>query len=359
MIPQKTDRLLKVGILGCGPIAQFAHLEACQKAKNIDLYAICDVAEDLVLRLAAFYQPKKTYLNYEKMLEDADLEAVIIATADAFHIEATLMAIEAGKHVLVEKPLGMDIDSCEALMKLQENSKVKVQVAHMKRFDPGIAYAQKFVQEEIGELIALKAWYCDSSQRYDATDSLHPVHIHSNASKKPSVNPKADLEKYYMLAHGSHLLDTAYFLAGEIKNVQARLVEKEGIYNWFIDTEFENGCNGHLDLTVAIRADWHEGFHIYGTEGSVFAKTYNPWYYKPTEVQCYSEKKKLFSQPLDNNANFYKLQLESFADYIFGNSKQIGTNLKEGLHSVRGMLAIAQSVATGQRIYLKDVKGAL
>ena len=49
---KKRERRLRVGVLGCGPIAQFAHFESCQKARNADLYAICDVAADLVERMA-------------------------------------------------------------------------------------------------------------------------------------------------------------------------------------------------------------------------------------------------------------------------------------------------------------------
>lgn len=304
MIPLKEERLLRVGVLGCGPIAQFAHLEACQKARNACLYAICDVAADLLDRLSPFYAPEKIYTDYDTMLADPEIELIIIATADAFHVEAARKAIAAGKHVLVEKPLGLDLNACLQLEKELAASNVCFQVAHMKRFDPGIAFAKRFIDEELGEIVAIKAWYCDSSQRYPATDSLHPVDIKSVHSRQPSENPKADLVNYYMLAHGSHLVDTAYFLAGEMISVQAKLVQKAGIYSWFIDTEFANSCNGHLDLTVAIRGDWHEGFHIYGTEGSVFGKTYNPWYYKPSEVQCYSEKTKQYTQPLDNNANF-------------------------------------------------------
>ena len=224
MIPQKENRLLKVGVLGCGPIAQFAHLEACKKARNASLYAICDVAEDLVQRLGTYYQPHKTYTDYDAMLADPELEAVVIATADSFHVEATEKALLAGKHVLVEKPFGLDLGQCLVLKSLAEKTELFVQVAHMKRFDPGIAFAQQFVKEELGEMIALKAWYCDSSQRYEATDSLHPVHLISDQTKKPLKNPKADLEKYYMRAHGSHLVDTAFFQ--DLKIMHNHLLQK-------------------------------------------------------------------------------------------------------------------------------------
>ena len=94
------------------------------------------------------------------------------------------------------------------------------------------------------------------------------------------ADPKADLQRYYMLAHGSHLVDTARFFCGEIVSVDARLTQRYGAYCWFVATEFANGAVGHLDLTVSVRMDWHEGVQIYGQHGSVLAKTHNPWLFK-------------------------------------------------------------------------------
>src|SRR5512147_1714465 len=112
---KKDSRLLRIGILGCGPISQFAHFDACRKSRNVELYAICDVAEDLLTKMAAVHGPKKTYGNYDQMLADPEVEAVIIATADQFHVPFCLKAIAAGKHVLVEKPLGTSVEECEEL----------------------------------------------------------------------------------------------------------------------------------------------------------------------------------------------------------------------------------------------------
>ncbi len=81
----KDDRCLRIGILGCGPIAQFAHLDACRKAKNAELYAICDLADDLRERMAASISPRRL-CHYDAMLADPQVEAVIIAIADQFHV---------------------------------------------------------------------------------------------------------------------------------------------------------------------------------------------------------------------------------------------------------------------------------
>ena len=61
---RKEDRLLRVGVLGCGPIAQFAHFDACRKARNAELYAICDLAPDLLSKMAAQHEPKVAYETF-------------------------------------------------------------------------------------------------------------------------------------------------------------------------------------------------------------------------------------------------------------------------------------------------------
>ena len=64
---RKEERLLNVGILGCGLISQAAHLIGCTKARNIKLQAICDVSEELRDKMAAVYQPERVYADYEQM----------------------------------------------------------------------------------------------------------------------------------------------------------------------------------------------------------------------------------------------------------------------------------------------------
>ena len=149
-------------MLGCGPISQFAHFEACRKARNATLYAICDAAEDLIERMAAVHDPRITYTDYKAMLADPNVEAVIIGVADQFHVPAAIKALEVGKHVLVEKPMGVNVEECEDLRERVRASGLVLQIGTEKRFDPGIALAHRFIREEMGEMLTFKAWYCDS-----------------------------------------------------------------------------------------------------------------------------------------------------------------------------------------------------
>ena len=354
---RKQDRRLKLGILGCGPIAQFAHFESAVKARNTDLHAICDIADDLVQRMGDTYQPTHRFHDYDAMLADLELDAVIIATSDGFHVPASLRALAAGKHVLCEKPLGTAVEEVEELAAAVKKSGLVLQVGHMKRFDPGLEAARDFVRDGMGQQLAFKAWYCDSTHRYTMTDAVQPLPILSAQSRKPTSNPKADLRRYYMLAHGSHLVDTARFLCGDLLEVNARLNERFGAYSWFVDVVFANGCMGHLDLTVAVRDDWHEGLTLYGENGSITAKTYNPWYYKSSDVEIFHEKDATYRRPLGADGHFYRRQLEGFADAVLDRAPMLGADVMDGVASVRAMAAIAQSVRENRSVRIADVKG--
>jgi predicted dehydrogenase len=354
---RKDRRLLRVGVLGCGPISQFAHFESAQKARNAHLAAVCDADEGLAQRFGGFYEADRVYLDYDAMLADPEVEAVVIGISDAFHVPASIKALEAGKHVLCEKPISVSVEEADALAEVVARTGKVLQIGHMLRFDPGIESAKAFVDGEMGELLALKAWYCDSTHRYTMTDAVQPMPRPGTRVLRPSGDPKADKRRYFMLAHGSHLADLARYLGGPIRAVDARLAEKFGAHCWFVAVEFENGAVGHLDLTVAVRMDWHEGFEIYGQNGSVTARTFNPWYYKSSDVEIFHEKDATTTRVLGADGHFYRRQLEGFAEAALGTGPMRGAGIEDGQASTRAMVAIARSARTGRPVALADVAG--
>lgn len=356
---EKESRLLRIGVVGAGPIAQAAHFESCRRARNAELYAICDVAEDLLSKMSVIHQPRVTYTDYERMLADPAIEAIIVATADQYHGSMTLMALAAGKHVLVEKPLAVSIEECQTLETAVYDSGRVLQIGTMKRFDPAIAFAHDFIQAEIGQILALKAWYCDSTYRYIETDNLQPIPVTSDQIRRPAGNPKADKKRYYLLGHASHLVDTARFLGGEIVRVQTRLVEKFGAYCWFVAVEFANGAVGHLDLTFAVRMEWHEGFQIYGEYGSVIGKTYNPWYLRSSDVECFSSRDGQYHRPHGADGHVYRRQVEGFADTILNGTPLHGAGIEDGVAAIRTLVAISRSAETGEWVSIADVSGGV
>ena len=191
------------------------------------------------------------------------------------------------------------------------------------------------------------------------TDNLQAVVFQSSQAQRPAGNPKEDRRRYYILGHASHLVDTARLLGGPIVAVRARLLERFNAWCWYIDVEFCDGSLGHLDLVIAIRGDFEEGFTIHGEHGSVKGLVYLPWFHKSSVVECYSAKERVFRRPLGEDAYTYKLQLEDFADVILHGKPQHGANIEDGVAAVRTMVAIAQSVESGQWVSIAEVTGAV
>lgn len=154
---------LRVGILGCGPISQAAHFDSAAKAKNVEFYAICDVAEDLRQRMAATYAPTKSFRDYDEMLADPALDAVVIATSDAFHVNAAVSALAAGKHVLCEKPLAESFDLADEMATAAERAGVVNMINLSYRNVAALETARNMVAlGEIGGLRHVEASYRQS-----------------------------------------------------------------------------------------------------------------------------------------------------------------------------------------------------
>ena len=141
--------------------------------------------------------------------------------------------------------------------------------------------------------------------------------------------------------------------------MRARLSERYGAYCWFVDIGFANGALGHLDLTIAVRGDFEEGFVVQGEHGSVRGRAPLTWYHKATEVECFSVRDGVFRRPLGEDAHSYKLQIEGFAATILDGAPQTGASVDDGTEAMRAMVAIARSVETGEEITLASVEGGV
>jgi predicted dehydrogenase len=351
---KKDNRRLRLGLLGCGPIAQAAHLDAIRKARNADLYAICDVARGLTKRLAASCQPEVVYNEFAAMLADPHVEAVVIAVADQFHVPLCRQALAAGKPVLVEKPLGVTVQECEDLRDVVTRTGLVFQVGNNRRFEPGMTEARRFIREEVGDLLTLDAWYYDSVYRYTMQDNLYPVPVESANVKRPAGDWKANRQRYLLITHGVHLLDTARFLAGPLATVHARHHAHGEMHGWSIQVEFASGALGQLSLVSPRRGDFEEGFRAHGTHGSVSGQAPLPWFQR-ARVECFKDGE--YRRLLGEDGFTFRRQIEGFADVILYGTPQLGATLDDGIAAVRGLVAVSQSVARGAPLRLADASG--
>jgi predicted dehydrogenase len=102
--------VLRIGLVGCGRIAQTAHLPALEKARGVSVVALCDVRPQVARLIASRYAVDRFYDDLDAFLADRDIEAVLIAVPDRLHVEVATRALQAGKHVLLEKPIGVTVE---------------------------------------------------------------------------------------------------------------------------------------------------------------------------------------------------------------------------------------------------------
>jgi predicted dehydrogenase len=124
--------MLKIGVFGVGHLGKF-HLNNWKEIKDIELVGFYDPGDDVSQEVSKKYQLAR-FIDAERLMDAVDA-VDIIAPTNAHH-ELCKMAIRKGKHVFVEKPLANTMDEAKELVKLVKESKVKLQVGHVERFNP-------------------------------------------------------------------------------------------------------------------------------------------------------------------------------------------------------------------------------
>ncbi len=339
-----------IGLIGCGRIARYAHAPALVKADGVELRTVCDTRRRLADAIARRYEIPRVSDDVNDLLADPDIEAVLIAVPDRYHIPLATDAVKAGKHVLVEKPLGMSSEECRGFVSLAEESGLKVQVGAMKRHDPGIEFAHRFIREVMGEVISFRSWYTVSTYRpeYEATLFAPPP-----AGSEPSpaeAGDKADKERYYLATHGAHLFDLIRFLVGEPAGVTARFARPlEGHYSWHGLMDLVEGGLGNFELTIPVSREWDEGFELYGEHGSLSIRTPFGFFVQPSEVRVFDGRRGEWCAPLLGDSDPWERQLESFAAAI-RTDDSTSPDAQDGLAAVELIEATARSVETGERV---------
>jgi D-xylose 1-dehydrogenase (NADP+, D-xylono-1,5-lactone-forming) len=128
------DRKIRWGVLGYARIARDSVIPAILRSSNSQFHAVASREETKLAECRARYQVPKSYLGYEELLRDPDVDAVYIPLPNSLHREWTIKAAEAGKHVLCEKPIGLDAAECREMIRACATHKVLLMEAFMYRY---------------------------------------------------------------------------------------------------------------------------------------------------------------------------------------------------------------------------------
>jgi predicted dehydrogenase len=238
------------------------------------LVAICGRNEELVREAAKRYGYKRYYAEWEKLVKDPEVELFDNSGPNYMHADPCIAAAEAGKHILCEKPLATNAKEAKRMLDAVRRAGVKHMVGYNYRFVPAVLLAKKLIDEgRVGRIYHFRARYLQEW----IMDPNFPL-IWKLRKDQAGSGPIGDL--------GSHIIDLARFLVGEIKSVSAMMTTfikerplpedptKKGevtVEDAFVACiEFENGAIGTLEATrFAGGRKNYNNFEINGEKGSI------------------------------------------------------------------------------------------
>ncbi len=265
---------LKVAIVGVGGIAG-AHLPGWKESPDAELVAGCDVNSEALQKWGTEHGVEKLYTDVEDLWRDADIDIVDVCTPNRYHAPLSIAALQAGKHVLCEKPLAPTPDEIRQMIAARDQSGKLLMTAQSARFSGSAqAFKQEVDQGALGDVYHARCW---SLRRAGV-----PVRPGFIQKKHSGGGPCIDI--------GVHMLDLGLWLMGNPQPVLvsgvaiAPLAHKEGAFSEWgrvpIPTEYDvedfaagfvrfaNGASMVLETSWMLHHGGPEsGVWLYGTEG--------------------------------------------------------------------------------------------
>lgn len=340
---------VRLALVGCGRIAQVAHLPAVEKAEGVELVAVSDPSGAVARSVARRYGLAAAYTNQGSVWTDESVEAVLITAPDRFHHGLATEALGAGRHVLVEKPIASTVREAEDLVDLVDRTRLTLQVGAMKRHDQGVQYARRFIAEHLGAARSFNAWYRIGDLRPGIEATLFPPVFAESVARQQEAARKADRQRYLLATHGAHVFDTVRFLLGDVASLVARHRQDDRDHVWQALLTTTAGAVG----TVAIAADVPgvpaEGIEVFGTTGAVRLDLHFPFYRRAATVHAYTHGAVVV--PTLTDGDVYERQVEAFARTIRQGGHPV-PDVRDGLAAVRLIEATATAVGTGSEVRL-------
>jgi len=247
--PSDQFRIAAIGINGMG----WADLQSMLKHPNVQVVALCDVDENVLNRRKAELQKANiaadTYVDYERVLDRKDVDAVIIGTPDHWHCRIMVDACSAGKHVYCEKPVARTIAECRAMLAAQQRYQRVVQVGQWQRSMQHFQDAVNYVQSgKLGKIRLVKAWNYGGSPVPVQPDTSVPAGVHYEKWLGPAPERPFNPNRFHynfrwfydyagglMTDWGVHLID--YALLAMKAGYPKRITAAGGKYGFPDDAE--------------------------------------------------------------------------------------------------------------------------
>lgn len=170
---------MRVGIIGCGLVSE-KHIPYLSKMKGVDIIGVCDLNEVKADECATHFGIRNAFSDFSKMLADENPEAVHILTPPHTHKELAIQSMQAGSHVLVEKPMALNLGDAEEMIRAADRNGVFLGVCHNFLFEPIVKTAKALAERgDLGRILSIETFWrifrAGSVDRYQKSDWLRQL----------------------------------------------------------------------------------------------------------------------------------------------------------------------------------------
>ena len=255
---------VRFAVVGVGGLGK-AHIKGIYNNPDVaELACVCDNREEVGIPIAEQYGVP-FYKDFYEMIKIGGFDCVILVTPDQIHREHAVAALEAGYHVLCEKPLAQTMDDCQAMADAARRTGKKFMTGQVCRKAPGFVKAKELVESgEIGELFFVESEYAHDYQFLKPEWRKDPVNL-----------------RYSVIGGGCHAIDLLRWIAGNPTKVSA-LANRKVLTDWPVDDctiaimQFPNNVVGKIFCGIGVKRDYTMRTCLYGTKGTIICDNKSP-----------------------------------------------------------------------------------
>lgn len=329
---------LGAGVIGLRMGA--THAAAYADIEGVELRAVCDTSEETARRIAADHDCE-AFTDYRDLLARDDIDVVSVATPDQLHAEHCIAALQAGKHVLCEKPLALTMEDVRTIVAAADASDRKFMVGQVCRYTPGFTLAKKLIDDgAIGELFFVESEYAHAYDNIPGAGGWR---------KHPQRHP--------LIGGGCHAVDLLRWIAGDVEEAFAYSNHRV-LTDWPVDDctiasfKFENGVLGKVLCSIGCRRPYTMRSVFYGDRGTIISDNTSP------SIQIftnrYQELGGFATLPVNLASHNVRAEINELLD-IIRNDRPVKMDVREGAKTVATCIAAVQSAATGRPVKLEAV----
>ncbi len=350
---------LRIGMVGTGNIAS-VHLDAYKNVEQAEIVAACDINPETLKNAAEQYGIKNTYSNITDMIKNEDLDAVDVCVWNCNHAKCAIEALNAGLHVLCEKPMAASAKEAQEMIDAAEKNNKLLMIGFVLRFDDETKIAKDFIDNDyLGDIYYSKAvylrrhgapggWFTDKSRSAGGPVidlGVHVIDLTRYLMGKPkALSVFASTEN--KLKNRPHLKTTVGWTPKDAKPDDVYDVEDFGIAM----IKYEGNKTTLLETSYSINGESVTKKELYGTKGGMNLNGQGSKIY--TEVNGFLADITPDTANYIYSDNMFEAEMRHFVDCCLNGTKCIAPS-EDGLEVMKILDAIYESARTGHEVIIK------